>query len=279
VTIDCHQFESHLNQLLDQRAALRLDAPFEEHARQCPACAELLDAHRDWLYAITLGGIRPSQPADLLAQRVWDAHRRAAASRAAEPSAAPEDGLVAAFPQRAQNAAVPRRVRGLRAIARWTQARPWTVSVGSALAVLVLVAVLALWPEAPHRGAPVAEQPVPSASAPTREPIAARPPLSHLAQQAGSRWAELLRDTRLGAADAAVLIPALESPAVDWLLPEDPPAWRGVAGGWRTLANSTGRVVDLLAAVLPEDEDDAKENADTTPDNGALPTDPPDEPL
>ncbi len=270
MTIDCRQFESHLNDLLDQRAALQPDGPLEDHARACPACGQLLASYRDWLRALAHCTIPASRHAAAdVAQRVWEQfHRTSQAPAASEP-----DRAAASLPtiarRNAQCSPSPAG-RGLRAIARWAQDRPWTVALGASLAVLVVVAALVGNPWAHRPEVPVAEVPDPVRLPPAEQRVVPRPALRSLAQEASTRCVDLVRDAQSSLAGAAILVPELETEAVGWLLPEQPPALRGVASGWRTLANSTGSVVDLLTAVLPEDD---------VPANGERPGESSDPPL
>lgn len=254
MTIDCRQFESHLNDLLDQRAALQPDGPLEDHARACPACGQLLASYRDWLRALALSSIPAAQQAAAeMAQRVWEQfHRTAEAPAASEPDRAPAS--VPTIARRdAQSGAGPWG-RGLRAMARRAQDRPWAVAVGASVAVLVVVAALVGNPWAHRPEVPVAEVHAPAPLPPQQQRVVQRPALRSLAQEASTRCVVLVRDAQNSLAGAAILIPKFETPTVDWLVPEQPPALRGVASGWRTLADSTGGVVDLLTAVLPEDD-------------------------
>jgi hypothetical protein len=117
---------------------------------------------------------------------------------------------------------------------------------------------------------PVADVHAPAPSPSEEQRVVQRPALRSLAQEASTRCVDLVRDAQSSLAGAAILIPRFETPAVDWLVPDQPPALRGVTSGWRTLADSTGSVVDLLAAVFPEDD---------LPANGDLSGESPDPPL
>lgn len=138
--MQCAEFESRLNDLLDER--LRLDADFllAEHARGCRECRNLAAA-----YEAVVSGLEQSRPgeprADLTARVLADV-AIASGDLSSSPSAPGDDDSRPSLPQRR------RRFDG-----RYLHRR---VSTFAALAAAVLLAVVLRWAVAPLAQRPIA---------------------------------------------------------------------------------------------------------------------------
>jgi len=217
--MNCQQFESRLNELLDERSPLELDDGLRRHYRQCAGCRELWSAYGDLEQAMRFRSMPEPPPG--LTSRIM----AAVAKQSARP--------YAATAMSSERAARQSHWRLL--VAR---GRLWRAA-GVAIAATVLVAVcLRFQPEGGQSTLPgpeLAEKPAPAAES---------RPLSDLAQDAARRYAGLAQETREDLSDVLALVPSVDPTAANLLWGDGgtraaPEVASHVRDGLKPLAEST----------------------------------------
>ena len=221
----CEDFESRLNELLDERRHPRFDALVSRHARLCPECRDLLT-----VYGIVL--------------EQWQSLALAA----------PSEDISARVLAGVQNPLVASRHRHLTWLA-------WSVAASVAL-VMVLSRNA---PQHAVHPTPIARATPATKVAPAIDHSTINSPgVGDLALDATTRYADLARDTSSALAHVRFLLPAaaeplfaesltansiLPSQAVARLQPANSLA--EVAAGFKPLADSTTGAMHFLFNVLP----------------------------
>ena len=136
--MQCVEFETQLNDRLDERLSPFVDNRLVDHAQNCPGCSELLAAHE-----VLLEGVQALPMA-----RLGDAERQAFAERVvAEVGSAPLEAFRA-------NASVELAERGPTAVASNGVARLAIIGFVVATAAALLIAVLPRFRDEPQPAAP-----------------------------------------------------------------------------------------------------------------------------
>jgi hypothetical protein len=190
--MNCQQFESRLNDLLDERAPLELDNELRGHARHCAPCRELAAGYAEMVQAVRFR--RTPEPAGDLAERIV---------AAAIVEQIVEQPLRSDAPTRRE--AVTGRA-GQRRMVVWHRWYGWAAA--SAAAAVVLLAIgWRFWP-AGTRTTPPGPQQIATAPSETKETSSR--PLSELAQNAAKCYAGLARETQSDLSDVLTLVPGVE---------------------------------------------------------------------
>jgi hypothetical protein len=214
--MNCEKFEARLNELLDQREPLELDAAMRAHQGGCRDCRRLFAAYRKLMHAVRC-------------------------SASPEPSAKLSERIVEAMLSETMPAAPGGRStpRGRSWPARFALKNRW-VRRAAALAVSVAVLVGVAWHfSSRNLPGPATVQPDEIAGTNATQ----RVELSALARDATGRYLNLARETQQGMSDALSLLPRVDAPALlddTVALPRDPTEMAmNVADTLKPLARST----------------------------------------
>lgn len=244
----CAEFESRLNELLDQRLWLDADPSLAEHAQTCGECCKRAASYE--ALVVGMNQIRLPQPsADLMSRILADVASGAAWS--------PRDEAVPGRSGRISPASAERRA------ARWSASRSW-IAV-AAMAAAVLLAVVIHWGAVDPTKQPGQNRDLFAARPKPGDKVAAKTPDPAVLQQAAAKanqarrkkldpYRGLAAETSQSFGMAMQLLPGLGASAKnagDATAAEPASGWvHGVADGLEPVTRPTAGAVNSFLELL-----------------------------